>query len=155
MDDFINEPSSHDEGADFQDRLRTMLGEADVMSILFTRVAQSLIIDFRRTDKVGPRIMTDEIVASAHDRFLSFGRLRPLLPLPEQLTLAFWTPAVREFRDSGMLDTLTQRSLRDGGESLVGEVRDSYEFLLHLEQQYLRDMVRGVGMRTLWERASE
>jgi hypothetical protein len=155
MDDFINEPGPNDEGADFQDRLRAMLGEADVMSILFTRVAQSLIIDFRRTDEVGPRIMTDEIAASAHDRFLSFGRLRPLLPLPEQLTLAFWTPAVREFKDSGMLETLTQRSLRDGGESLVWEVRDSYEFLLHLERQYLSDMVRGVGMRTLWERERE
>jgi hypothetical protein len=152
VDDFINEPGPHDEGDDFLERLRSMLGEADVMSILFTRVAQSLIIDFRRTDTVGPRIMTDEIVASAHDRFLSFGRLRPLLPLPEQLTLAFWTPAVREFKDSGMLETLTQRSLKDGGESLVGEVRDSYEFLRHLEQQYLRDMVQGVGMRTLWER---
>ena len=151
----MDDSELHDDSDEFREKLSAMLGEADVMSILFTRVAQSLIIDFRRTVDIGPRIMTDEIVASAHDRFLSFGRLRPLLPLPEQLTLAFWTPAVREFNESGMLEVLTDRARRDDGENLVAEVRDSYEFLLQLERQYLRDMVRGVGMRTLWKRAPE
>ena len=151
----MDDSELQDNAGDFQERLRAMIGGADVMSILFTRVAQSLIIDFRRAGEVGPRIMTDEIVATAHDRFLSFGRLRPLLPLPEQLTLAFWTPAVREFNDSGMLKALTDRSRTDGGDALVREARESYQFLLQLEQQYLRDMVRGVGMRTLWERARE
>ncbi len=155
MDDFVDNSMPQDGGQDFQERLRAMLVETDVMSILFMRVAQSLIIDFRRTDVAGPRIMTDEIVASAHDRFLSFGRLRPLFPLPDQLTLAFWTPAVRDFKDSGLLAALTDRALKDQGKSLVEEVRDSYEFLLRLEQEYLRDMVRRVGMRTLWERAPE
>lgn len=154
MDDFTDD-GPHDDSGDFRERLRAILGEIEVMSILFTRVAQSLIIDFRSTEGAGPRVMTDEVVASAHDRFLSFGRLRPLFPLPEQLTLAFWSPAVREFRESGMLAALTERARRDAGESLVAEVEDSYEFLLQLERQYLRDMVRGVGMRTLWERASE
>jgi hypothetical protein len=155
MDDFADDATPLDETEDFQERLRAMLIQAEVMSILFTRVAQSLIIDFRRMDGAGPRIMTDEIVASAHDRFLSFGRLRPLFPLPEQLTLAFWIPPVREFMDSGMLAALTDRARDDSGQSLVEELRDSYEFLLQLEQQYLRDMVRGVGMRTLWKRAPE
>ena len=99
--------------------------------------------------------MTDEIVASAHDRFLSFGRLRPHLPLPEQLTLAFWTPGVREFRDIGMYTILTERCDAVGGKALVAEAQDSYRFLLKLERQYLCDMVRGVGMKTLWERARE
>ena len=155
MDDFSDDLTPQDNAEDFEQRLRAMLVETEVMSILFTRVAQSLIVDFRRTDSVGPRIMTDEIVASAHDRFLSFGRLRPLFPLPDQLTLAFWTPAVREFKDSGLLAALADRALRDEGQKLVAEVRESYDFLLQLERQYLRDMVRGVGMRTLWERAPE
>lgn len=151
----MDDDNLHGENEDFEERLRSLLGSAEVMSILFTRVAQSLIIDFRQTETVGPRVMTDEIVASAHDRFLSFGRLRPHLPLPEQLTLAFWMPGVREFQDSGMLRILVERCESVAGESLANEALDSHRFLMKLERQYLCDMVRGVGMKTLWERARE
>ena len=142
-----------DEREEFEHRLKELLETAEVLSVLFTRVSHSLIIDFRHIEGVGPRIMTDAIVASAHDRFLSFGRLRPRLPLPDQLTLAFWTPAVREFDESGMLAILRGRCVRAGGETLGLEADDSYLYLLKLERQYLSNMVRGVGMRTLWERA--
>ncbi len=151
----MDDPNAHDESENFEEQLRDLLGTAEVMSILFTRVSQSLIIDYRQTETVGPRVMTDETVASAHDRFLSFGRLRPHLPLTEQLTLAFWTPGVREFRDIGMFGVLTGRCEAVGGQMLVAEAEDSYRFLLKLERQYLCDMVRGVGMKTLWERAGE
>lgn len=151
--DVMDEPNTYEGVEDFEERLRALLKTAEVMSILFTRASQSLIIDFRKTDSVGPRVITDEIVASAHDRFLSFGRLRPQLPLPEQLTLAFWTSGAREFKDSGMLDILIERSRRVVGQLLVDEVLDSHRYLLRLERQYLCDMARGVGMKTLWERA--
>jgi len=151
MDEF----DLHDDSEDFEERLRSLLQTADVLSILFTRIAHSLIIDFRSTETVGPRVMTDPIVASPQDRFLSFGRMRPHLPLPEQLTLAFWAPGVRKFRDGGMLQVLLDRCELAGGDSLVREAVASHEFLLKLERKYLSDMVRGVGMRTLWERARE
>jgi hypothetical protein len=140
---------------EFESKLRQMLGTAQVMSILFTRVQQSMVLDFRRAGDVGPRIMTDDIVASAHDRFLSFGRLRPHLPLPEELTLAFWMYSVREFREDGMYDILRNRARQSDGDWLVQELQESYLFLLDLERQYLSNMVRGVGMRTLWQRAQE
>ena len=139
----------------FDERLRKLLQSADVLSILFTRVAHSLIIDFRQSDTVGPRVMTDKIVASPHDRFLSFGRLRPHLPLPEQLTMAFWPLGVREFGESGMLEVLADRCETTGGQALAAEARDSHLYLLKLERKYLSDMVRGVGMKTLWERVRE
>jgi hypothetical protein len=136
----------------FVDRLGSLIRSTEVMSVYFVAVAQSLIIDFRRTDVIGPRVMTDRAVATHHDRFLSFGRLRPSLPLPEQLSLAPWHYSVRLFEECGLLAQLRERSLADTGLSLLHEVDDSYLFLLRLERQYLRDMVRGVGMRTLWER---
>jgi hypothetical protein len=141
--------------AEFEARLREVLDGADVMSILFTRVAHSLIVDFRRQGEVGPRIMTDPLVASPHDRYLSFGRLRPLFPLPEQLTLAFWMYSVREFREDGMLGILHERCRIAEGAWLEEELKSSYRFLLDLERQYLSNMVRGVGMKTLWQRAQE
>lgn len=139
----------------FETRLRDLIKSADVMSILFTRVALTLIIDFRHTETVAPRVMTDDIVASPHDRFLSFARLRPHLPLPEQLTLALWATGVREFQDGGMLQTLIDRCEAVGGDALVREAMESHHVLIELERKYLSDMVRGVGMRTLWERARE
>ena len=143
------------ESEDFEERLRDLLKSADVISILFTRVAHSLIIDFRQSERVAPRVMTDDIVASPHDRFLSFGRLRPHLPLPEQLTLALWATGVREFLEGGMFQVLVDRCEAVGGQGLVREARESHQFLMKLERKYLSDMVRGVGMRTLWERARE
>jgi len=148
-------PNAHEVPEDFEERLRALLASAEVMSILFARAAHSLIIDFRSTVSVGPRVMTDEVVATAHDRFLSFGRLRPSLPLPEQLTLALWTAGVREFEDSGMLRILIDRCQKVAGQPLVDEVQDSHRYLLKIERKYLCDMVRGVGMKTLWERARE
>ncbi len=136
----------------FIERLGSLIRTTEVLSVYFIAVAQSLIIDFRRTDVVGPRVMTDRAVATHHDRFLSFGRLRPALPLPEQLSLAPWHYSVRLFQECGLLDQLRERSLADTGVALLHEVDDSYLFLLRLERQYLRNMVRGIGMRTLWER---
>ncbi|MDQ2682326.1 MAG: hypothetical protein M3Y37_02250 [Chloroflexota bacterium] len=144
-----------EDSIEFEERLRAMLTTGEVMSILFSRVAHSMIVDFRRQGEVGPRIMTDPLVATPHDRYLSFGRLRPLFPLPDQLTMAFWMYSVREFAEDGMLALLENRARESDGEPLVAELKDSYRFLLNLERQYLRNMVRGVGMRTLWKRPRE
>jgi hypothetical protein len=54
-----------------------------------------------------------------------------------------------------MLQIMVERCMASGGQALVDEAQDSYRFLLKLERQYLCDMVRGVGMKTLWERPRE
>ncbi len=148
----MDDANLEEDSVEFEERLRALLDTGEVISILFSRVAHSLIVDFRRQGEVGPRIMTDPLVASPHDRFLSFGRLRPLFPLPEQLSMAFWMYSVREFADVGMLGILRDRARASDGLPLVTELESSYRFLLNLERQYLRNMVRGVGMQTLWKR---
>ena len=136
----------------FGERLFTMINTAEVMSILFTRVSMSLIADFRTTTHISPAVFADEVVDSARKRLLSFRRLRPDLPLPDQLTLAFWTPAVREFRDGGALASLEQRCLMAGGPELAATAVQAYGDLLKIERQYLRSMALGEGMGTIWER---
>jgi hypothetical protein len=136
----------------FGERLFTMINTAEVMSILFTRISMSLIADFRSTSRVPAEIMVDEVVDSARKRLLSFRRLRPDLPLPDQLTLAFWTPAIREFRDGGALASLEQRCLMAGGPALAASATRAFQDLLRIERQYLRSMALGEGMGTIWER---
>ena len=137
---------------DYVERLAALLRRHDVVSVFFIPVVHSLIIDFRRAEGIAPTVLTDPAVSSHQERFHSFARLRPGLPLPETLSLAMWPHSVRFFREAGLLDVLRNRALAETGGGLLHEVDDSYLFLLGLERQYQRDMVRGVGMRTLWQR---
>jgi hypothetical protein len=59
---------------------------------------------------------------------------------------------VREFELSGALEELLDRCQLEGGEPLRDEAAAAYRGLKKLELQYLRSMVRGVGMGTIWER---
>jgi len=138
---------------EFNARMIEALQTAEVMSIFFVRVGRSLIIDLRSDDATGPAAMLDDIVSTPEARLHSFRRLRPGLPLPDRLTLAPWTNAVRDFTRHGLLDALLERCRSEGGESLYAEAAKAFRQLEILEQRYLRDLVRGVGMTTIWQRS--
>ncbi|MGH2557609.1 MAG: hypothetical protein ACRDJH_00985, partial [Thermomicrobiales bacterium] len=78
--------------------------------------------------------------------------LRPGFPIPERLTLAPWAGAVRVFAESGVLNAVIDRCRLEGGEGLAEAAHTLYHELLRLERRALRDLVRGVGMRSMWER---
>lgn len=137
----------------FSERMLEALRAAEVISVFFIRVGRSLILDFRREGVVGPAIMVDDIVSSPEARLQSFRRLRPDLSLPERLTLAPWAGGVREFAATGLLDELLGRCEREGGLNLKADARKAYRQLEMLERKYLRDLVRGVGMETIWQRS--
>lgn len=139
--------------AEFNARMLDALRTAEVMSVFFVRVGRSLIIDLRHDDETGPAAMLDDIVSTPEARLHSFRRLRPELPLPERLTLAPWTNAVRDFEQHGLLDALLERCRQEGGEALHDVAEQAFRRLEKLEQKYLRDLVRGVGMQTIWQRS--
>ena len=139
---------------EFHDRFVAAVRTAEVMSVFFLRVGQSLILDMRRHGDEGPLILLDEMVETPSDRLLSFRRLRPELPLPERLTLAPWPGAVTSLAESGILDAIFERCRLEGGEELVDQVQELYKELKTIERAQLRDLVRGVGMQTLWQRGT-
>jgi hypothetical protein len=138
---------------EFDQKMLEALRSAEVISVFFVRVGRSMILDARREVGVAPAIILDDIVSTPQARLQSFRRLRPGLPLPERLTLAPWTSAVREFRDRGMLDVLLERCTSEGGYELKASASETYRELEILERRYLRDLVRGVGMQTIWQRS--
>ena len=138
---------------EFNARMLDALRTADVMSVFFVRVGRSLILDLRREGDVGPAAILDDIVSTPEARLQSFRRLRPELPLPERLTLAPWTSAVRDFSRHGLLAALLDRCRLEGGEDLQASAAKAFRQLERLEQKYLRDLVRGVGMTTIWQRS--
>jgi hypothetical protein len=141
-----------DQTGQFHERLMGAVRTAEVMSVFFLRVGQSLILDMRRNDDEGPLVLLDGMVATPRDRLLSFRRLRPELPLPERLTLAPWPGAVASLAEAGIWDAIVERCRLEGGEVLVEHLRELYEELRSMERAQLRDLIRGVGMKTLWQR---
>jgi hypothetical protein len=137
----------------FHERMREALRTAEVMSVFFVRVGRSLILDMRHDGSTGPAAMLDDIVSTPQARLQSFRRLRPGLPLPERLTLAPWTGGIREFAQRGHLDELLTRCRQEGGDALHDGAAKAFKQLEMLEQEYLRDLVRGVGMKTIWQRS--
>src|SRR5687768_1650697 len=99
MDDFWSDGyrMNYDEDEFYPDQLKVALADAVVMSIFFVRLGSTMILDFRSTEGVNPAIMVDEMTSSPKERLLSFRRLRPGLPIPEEITLAPWAERVREF----------------------------------------------------------
>lgn len=156
MDDFWSDGyrMNFDEDEFYPDQLKVALADAFVMSIFFIRLGSTMILDFRTTEGVNPTIMIDEMSASPRERLLSFRRLRPELPVPEEITLAPWAERVREFERAGVLERLLERCDELGGFELMQQARAGYLKLLAEEQKILRDMVSGIGMETIWERPS-
>jgi hypothetical protein len=137
----------------FQERMTEALRTAEVLSVFFVRVGRSLILDTRREGVTKPAVIVDDIVSTPQARLQSFRRLRPGLPLPERLTLAPWAAGVREFESSGLLAVLLERCRAEGGSELETAAAEAFRRLAKLEQRYLRDLVRGIGMETIWQRS--
>jgi hypothetical protein len=139
---------------EFHERFVGAVRTAEVLSVFFLRVGQSLILDMRHHGDEGPLVLLDDMVETPSDRLLSFRRLRPELPLPERLTLAPWPGAVTSLAESGILDAILDRCRLEGGEQLVDQIQELYRELRIIERSQLRDLVRGVGMKTLWQRGT-
>jgi len=140
------------ESDDFTERLKAAIESADVVSVFFVRVGHSLIMDLRPDSESDPVVVVDRMAESPYQRLLSFSNLRPTLALPDEITLAPWTERVADFVDAGIMDVLLERCRLAGGEQLASGASECFGQLAALERHAMRDMIRGIGMQTLWQR---
>ena len=154
MDDFwgVSFRMDFDEDEFYPDQLKVALADAMVMSVFFMRAGSSMVLDFRSAEGVNPVVLVDGMTATPRERLLSFRRLRPELPIPEEITLAPWPERVSEFERTGVLDQLMARCDAVGGGALMTAARTAYLKILAEERKILRDMLNGAGMETIWER---
>jgi hypothetical protein len=136
----------------YAERLIEAIRNADVVSVFFFRVGQSLIMDLRPDVESEPLVTLAPMVETAYQRLISFSNLRPTLALPDEITLAPWPDRVKRFQEAGVLAVLADRCRSVGGEELAAVAEACFERLLVLERTALRNMVRGVGMETVWQR---
>ena len=137
--------------AAYREQVVEAIRHAEVISLFFPRLGKSLIVDMRPGGD-GPLVALDDMAETPADRLASFSRLRPGLPPPERLTLAAWHGNVGGLEDGGIVAALLDRCRLEGGASLIERARTLYRRLVSLERGTKRDLVRGGGMRTIWQR---
>lgn len=138
----------------FDDRIIAAIRTGDVICLFFPRLGKTLILDLRQTITVGPAVIVDNMVSGPEERLRSLERLRPELPLPDELRLAPWFGFVRSLPESGVYAALIERCEATGDRSLVQRCREAIQALADLEARYIRAIVRGEMSRTIWQRVS-
>jgi hypothetical protein len=136
----------------FDDRIIAAIRTGDVICMFFPRLGKTLILDLRSSVAVGPAVFIDNMVSGPEERLRSLERLRPELPLPDELRLAPWFGFVRSLPESGVYDALIERCNATGDAAIAERCQDAIDTLSGLETRFIRAIVRGEMSRTLWQR---
>ncbi len=144
-----------DNGFDiFDDRIVAAIRTGDVICLFFPRLGKTLILDLRSTDTVGPAVFVDDMVSGPEERLRSLERLRPELPIPDELRLAPWFGFARSLPESTVYEAIDERCRLSGGADLARRCREAVGSLIQLETRYIQAIVRGEMSRTIWQRTS-
>jgi hypothetical protein len=136
----------------FPDYVIEAVRSAEVLCIFFPYAMRSWIIDMRHSPEGEAKIMVDGMVGSPAARVESFRRLRPEMPLPTQIALVPWIGYARQVELTGVLDAIYDRCQWDGTAGLVADAERCYNAIVRAEDEIKRQVVRGVGMRVIWQR---
>lgn len=136
----------------FPDYVIDAVRTSEVLCIFFPYAMRSWIIDSRRTATSDPKVVVDGMVGSPAARVESFRRLRPELPLPTTIALVPWIGYARQLALTGVLDAIYERCRWEVGDELAAEAERCYKAVVQAEDEIKRQVVRGVGMRVIWQR---
>jgi hypothetical protein len=139
---------------DYAERLTEAIHASDVVSIFFFQVETSFILDFRLDAESAPVALLEPMMETPYQRLASFGRIRPTLELPKNLTLAPWPGRVGMFESSGVLHAVLTRCHATGHLGLAAEASRCFRQLLAIERKQTQDLIRGIDMESIWERGS-
>jgi hypothetical protein len=128
------------------------IGDAEVMSVFFPTFRQSLIIDTRYNDSVGPFVKLMPMARSPQDRMRSIRRMRPQFPRPASLTLIPWQRYVASLVESGVWDRIVGRVNESGDHKAVAACDHALIELRQLERDELIAAITGNNYHTLWRR---
>ena len=138
---------------DFQvdlDRVLDSIKEAEVISILFSMIRKSLVIDVRYSDDDPPIIRIAAQSRGPEDRLRYIRRQRPSLPRPTNVTMFPWSKSVESFVRLGIYDELMKRATETGNSSLIQECGKALEELRRLERAEMVAVIRGENYFTIW-----
>lgn len=140
-------------GLDIEEMGR-VIDEAGVLLVRFHVIPQRLLVDAREHAGEGPLIRLVPPVASAEERYRYLQKLRPDVPLPEQITVLSWPRYIEVMREAGLWQRLEQRMFELGGAPLARRCGEVFEEVRSAERaEVVTAILGGEGYESLWERA--
>jgi hypothetical protein len=134
------------------DAVDQVLRRGDVITIAFSTFPERLLIDTRHNAEAGPLVAIVDPVSTVQERYLWLGRHRGMFGVPEAFSFFPWPHTVRTLVAEDVLAPLRRR-LEAVSPEAAASLDARLTRLLAIEQQAMRDAVRGEGhWRTVWQR---
>ncbi len=137
------------------DQVIRIVGEIEVLIVGLAICPQRLLIDLRGDNVTGPMVELVEPLANAQERAIWLSARRPSLGPPERTVFFGWPHSVALLEETGMLNRVAGRAMREHGVDLSEEIATTIAELRRLERDLTRDAIRGdEGFETLWSARS-
>lgn len=144
-----------DHGLDLEAIFR-VIDDTPVFVVRFSLIEQRMLVDARPGADAQPFIEIVPPVNSAAERYRYLQKVRPEVPLPEQITVFFWPRAMHVMRDLGVCARIEARLDRTGGDAAIARARRVFREVERLERADVVAAIRGgEGYETVWERTRE
>ncbi|MBI4312312.1 MAG: hypothetical protein HY681_11095 [Chloroflexi bacterium] len=130
--------------------LTRALRSAEVISILFTLVGKSLVIDTRANEKEGPMVRVLPQAGSLEERARSVRRLRPGFPRPAEITAFSWPKYVRSLLQTNAFSIIQARLQAAGAPHALRQLAKSLDDLQKMERRELAAVLQGERYHTIW-----
>ncbi len=128
------------------------IDEAEVVTLHFPILRQTLLIDTRCTPQDGPLVRVMPMVNNTEERFASLRALRPGLPRPHSITMIPWARSIGALEWVGVWNRVLARLERCGTPETLRSARRTLRQLRSLELVELREAIVGRQYRTVWSR---
>ena len=129
--------------------------EAEVVTLHFPIIRQTLLIDTRCTADEGPLVRVMPMVNNTEERFETLKVLRPELPRPHSITMIPWARSVSALEAAGVWPSVLRRLEACGTPLTVRIAQRTLRQLRSFELAELREAIVGRQYRTIWSRAGE
>lgn len=135
------------------DEMGHVIDEAEVLIVRFHVLPDRLLLDMRTAAGVAPMVRLINPVGSSEERYRYLARIRPDLPLPDDITVLGWPRYVRVMRDSGIWQRITDRAVAVGGPEFGPICERVYAEAEAAERAEVGLAIAGGdGYESLWER---
>jgi len=131
------------------------LDAAEVVSLYFPLLRQTLLIDTRSSGIDRPLIKVVPMVSTPEERFRSLRQMRPRFPKPDSITIIPWPKYVGSLVRLGVWDHIVSRFADLGDPALVRRCEACLQELLTAERQEIGRAIRGDNFQDLWRHSEE
>ena len=136
------------------DEVARVINAAEVLVVRFAILDKRLLVDTRTGESESPLITIVPKANSIEERFKALKKMRPRLPLPDEIMSFMWPRQMQTFRASGLWDKIESRLVSLGGEPMIEACATVFAELEREEKAEVVAAIRGgETYQSLWERS--